>query len=157
MDHALDLSGTAVTVYGGNDPLDHALGVELGRRGCTTHHVSVVTGWLHSATHAIIRPDTASGVKAMQQLVEREVPPVHLIALRSESTDPAQSARVDDLCRACGSKHHLSVIWHRSLEAAMPTDGRAALPEPVDTTALAAAVADDLVENHTPPHGIRIS
>jgi hypothetical protein len=156
MAHALDLLGTTVTVFGAHDRLDHALSEELGRRGCTTHHVSVTTGWLHSSTHAIIRPDTASGAKAMQQLANGAGPPCHIIALRSETEDAAESVRVDELCRTCGTKHHLSVVWHLPLQPEAP-DSHAGVPQPPQVDAIAAEVVDEIVKNHTPPHGISLT
>jgi hypothetical protein len=51
----LMLSGPAVTLFGGRESLDHAISQELGRRGCSVHHMSVPLGWLSSATYVIAR------------------------------------------------------------------------------------------------------
>ncbi len=130
----LELDGTTVTVFGNSDPLDRALNDELGRRGCNTHHVPVTTGWLRSASHAVVRVDSRSGATALQQLAERDVPRTHVVAVCSRSIDPADRDRVSALCRACGLSHDVSLIWH----------------EPDPPRELAETIADEVVQNVDP-------
>lgn len=136
---------TTITLFGGSDPLDRALSDQLGRRGCKTHFVTVPTGWLRSATHAIMRLDTDAGVDALKALAETDEPRSHVIAVCPEQTDPAESDRLRDMCRACGSHHDVSLIWHTPLDAGMPVN-------PAAATALAASVADEMV-GHAPGGG----
>ena len=142
------LTGTTVTLFGGSDPFDHALGDELGRRGCKTHSVSVPMGWLPSATHAIMRLDTAAGADALERLAETPEPRSHVIAVCPEPADAAESERLREICRACGAHHDVALIWHPPLEFGMPATGPApAGPGTVATGALATTVADELVEH----------
>lgn len=113
----LDLTGTTVTLFGNSDPFDQALSDELGRRGCNTHYVSVPTGWLRSATHAVVRLDTASGAQALQELANTEQPRAHVIAVCAQQTDVTESDRFSELCRSCGANHDISLIWHPPLGA----------------------------------------
>lgn len=139
---------TTVTLFGGSDPLDHALGTQLEQRGCRTHFVSVPTGWLRSATHAVMRLDTAAGAEAIQELSEIEQPYSHVIAICPETVDSSESDRLREMCRACGMHHDVSLIWHPPLDAAVPsTTGVTSRRDA--TRALAATVADELVEHAT--------
>jgi hypothetical protein len=140
----LDPSATTVTLFGDNDPLDHAISDQLSRRGVKTHSVSVPTGWLRSATHAIMRLDTVAGADALQSLVETTEPRSHVVAVGIEPTDQSESDRVREMCRSCGTHHDVSLIWHPPL-----TNRRA--PEPPDSTvvttnAFAATVADEVMD-----------
>ena len=145
---------TTVTLFGDNDALDHALSDQLGRRGCRTHFVSVPTGWLRSATHAIMRLDTDAGADALRQLAETPQPRSHVIAVCPEPVDSSESDRVREMCQACGVHHDISLIWHPRLE----TDMAAALARPADavaadakvaTNALAVTVAAEMAEHST--------
>jgi len=132
-------TGTTVTLFGGSDPLDYAMSAQLDRRGCRTHSVTVATGWLQSVTHAIMRLDTVAGAEAFRQLIDTPTPRSHVVAVCPQTDDVAESARVQDLCRACGVHHDVALIWHPPLvshETAVST---------ADTTAaLAATVADEM-------------
>jgi hypothetical protein len=139
-------TGTTVTLFGDGDPLDHALSDELGRRGCKTHHVSVPTGWLPSATHAIMRLDTVAGAEALEQLAHTRQPRSHVIAVCPQPTDAAESDRVSEMCRACGVRHDVSLIWHPPLDAS-PVPTAHSSSETTVATALATTVADEMVEH----------
>lgn len=138
-------TGTTVTLFGGSDPLDHALGDQLEQRGCKTHFVSVPTGWLRSAAHAVMRLDTAAGAEAFKQLADTRQPRSHVIAVCPEPANAAESDRVRDMCRACGRHHEVSLIWHPRLDgdASAQHSARTA----VTTKALAATVADEMVDH----------
>jgi hypothetical protein len=154
MTHAPGSTGTTVTLFGGSDPLDHALSDQLDKRGCRTHFVSVPTGWLRSASHAIVRLDTDAGADALRQLAETPQPRSHVIAVCPEPVDASESDRVREMCRACGVHHDISLIWHPPLD----TDMRAALARPAEavaadatvaTNALAASVAAEMAGHPT--------
>jgi hypothetical protein len=144
MAHAPGSTETTVTLFGGSDPLDHALSTQLERRGCRTHFVSVPTGWLRSATHAVMRLDTAAGVEALKGLSTTEQPYSHVIAVCPETVDSSESERVRDMCRACGMHHDVSLIWHPPLDAELPATTSAAAGG-VATNALAAQVVDEMM------------
>jgi hypothetical protein len=145
MNRAPGSTATTVTVFGDNDALDHALGDQLGLRGCRTHFVSVPTGWLRSAVHAVMRLDTAAGVAALEQLADTRQPRSHVIAVCPEPSDAAAADRLREMCRTCGRHHDLSLIWHPPLSpAGVPADKTAATAD-----ALAATVADEMVEHPT--------
>ena len=135
-------TGTTVTLFGGSDPLDHALSVHLDRRGCKTHSVTVATGWLQSATHAIMRLDTVAGAEAFKQLAGTPEPRSHVVAVCPEPDDAAESDRVRDLCRACGLHHDVALIWHPPLGANSTAAATART-----TTALAETVADEMADH----------
>lgn len=139
-------TGNTVTVFGGSDPLDHALGDQLERRGCKTHFVSVPTGWLLTATHAIMRLDTPAGADALKQLAETPQPRSHVIAVCPELANASDSDRVRAMCRACGRHHAVSLIWHPPLDAGVPAPGHSPGSDPT-TDALATTVADEIVEH----------
>ncbi|VXC55311.1 hypothetical protein [Aeromicrobium sp. 9AM] len=138
-------TGTTVTLFGASDLLDEALSNQLGQRGCKTHFVTVPSGWLRSATHAIMRLDTTAGAAALEELAETPEPRSHVIAVCPEQIDPAESDRLREMCRACGSHHDVSLIWHTPLGADAPVNRAAA-------TALAVSVADEMV-GHSPGGG----
>ena len=144
-------TGTTVTLFGDSNAFDHALSDQLGRRGCKTHFVSVPTGWLRSATHAVMRLDTAAGADALKELAETPEPRSHVIAVCPESADASESDRVREMCRACGTHHDVSLIWHTPLAPDVP-----AAAEPVaevatraarTTNALAQTVAAEMAEH----------
>jgi len=137
-------TGTTVTLFGGSDPLDHALSNHLDQRGCKTHSVTVATGWLQSVTHAIMRLDTVAGAEAFKQLADTPAPRSHVVAVCPETDDDAESERVRDLCRACGVHHDVALILHPPLGA----DGIAASTAST-TAALAATVADEMADHLT--------
>ena len=145
MAHAPGSTGTTVTLFGDNDPLDPALGTQLERHGCRTHVVSVPTGWLRSATHAVMRLDTAAGAEALKELSETQQPHSHVIAVCPESIDSSESDRVRDMCRACGMHHDVSLIWHPPLEAADVTSIMGGSTENIAANALAAKVVDEMM------------
>ncbi|KAA1395833.1 hypothetical protein [Aeromicrobium ginsengisoli] len=135
-------TGTTVTIFGGSDPLDHALSNQLDRRGCKTHSVTVATGWLQSVTHAIMRLDTVAGAEAFKQLADTPEPRSHVVAVCPETEDAAESDRVRDLCRACGVHHDVALIWHPPLGASTTAASTAST-----TAALAATVADEMADH----------
>lgn len=143
-------TGTTVTLFGDADPLDRALSDQLSQRGVRTHSVSVPTGWLRSATHAVMRFDTVAGADALQSLVETTEPRSRVIAVGLEPTDPRESDRVREMCRSCGLHHEVSLIWHPPLPSGGASQGSAA--SMVATNALAATVADEVVEHAAVGH-----
>lgn len=130
-----------VTTFGDHDVIDHALTDELERRGCRTHTVSIETGWLSSTTHAVIRLDTAAGASALAGLTSLVGQGAHVVVICQEPGDARDSERLRRLCEECGSTHHVSLIWHDSVDSfeAHAADG-------VDAPArrLAVAVVDEL-------------
>ncbi len=150
MTNALGSTGTTVTLFGDSDSLDHALGTQLERRGCRTHFVSVPTGWLRSATHAVMRLDTAAGADALKELAMTDQPLSHVIAVCPESVDSSESDRVRDMCRACGMHHDVSLIWHPPLDAEV-TPPQGVPSESPATTALAAQVVDEMMRTPAGP------
>jgi hypothetical protein len=146
MSGAEGLAGTTVTLFGGSDPLDHALSHELGRRGCKIHYVSVPSGWFRSATHVIMRLDTAAGADALEQLAATPEPPSHVIAVCPEPVDAIESHRVNEMCRACGAHHDVSLIWHPPLAGWSVAPSAISPPDAVTATdALATTIADEMV------------
>lgn len=148
MANAPGSTGTTVTLFGDSDPLDHALGTQLEQRGCRTHFVSVPTGWLRSATHAVMRLDTAAGAEALRELSETQQPHSHVIAVCPESIDSAESDRVREMCRTCGMHHDVSLIWHPPLDSEV-TASQDVPTENVAANALAAKVADEMMRSST--------
>jgi hypothetical protein len=144
MANAPGSTGTTVTLFGDSDSLDHALGTQLERRGCRTHYVSVPTGWLRSATHAVMRLDTAAGAEALKELSETPEPHSHVIAVCPESVDSSVSDRVREMCRACGMHHDVSLIWHPPLDAEVSTSP-GGTTENAAANALAAKVVDEMM------------
>lgn len=140
-------TGTTVTLFGDGDQLDRALSEQLNQRGVKTHSVSVPTGWLRSATHAIMRLDTDAGADALQALVKTKEPRSHVIAVGLEPTDPSESDRVREMCRSCGMHHDVSLIWHPPLTDRAAPQGVTAPGIVVATNTLAATVADEVVEH----------
>lgn len=136
----LHLTGPTVTVFGDRDLLDVALSTELGRRGCSTHAVTTPTGWLTSSTNAIIRLDTASGEHAMNDLVRRQMPATHVVAVCATSDDAEVVARLDLLSRQCGDRHDVSLIWHAPLGMKLAEDGAPVLRP----SELAASIVDEI-------------
>lgn len=148
MTNAPGSTATTVTLFGDSDALDHALSDQLDRRGCRTHSVSVPMGWLRSATHAVMRLDTAAGAEALKELSTTQEPHSHVIAVCPEPVDSSESDRLREMCRACGMHHDVSLIWHPPLDAAGPSAKGAASVRDA-TQALAATVVDELVEHAT--------
>lgn len=136
----LHLSGPTVTLFGDGDLLDLALSDELGRRGCSTHAVTTLTGWLTTSTNAIIRLDTAAGERAMDDLVTRDVPATHLVAVCATIDDREATARLDRLSRQCGDRHDVSLIWHAPFGMRV-ADGDT---PPLRPTELASTIADEI-------------
>jgi hypothetical protein len=149
----LVLSGPTVTMFGDRDALDNALSDELGRRGRSTHSVTTPVGWLTSTTHAVVRLDTPSGDDAMRDLMTRDLPPTHIVAVCE--TPHEASARIDDACRRCGDRHEVSLIWHAAFEVEL-TDPPADTEEhPVsDPRRLAATIADEIDRQQEHPSGV---
>ena len=52
-------------------------------------------------------------------------PRSHVIAVGLEPADPAESDRVREMCRAAGSHHDVSLIWHPPLDAEAAPHGSA--------------------------------
>lgn len=137
----LDLHGPTVTMFGGRDALDSALSDELGVRGRSTHSVTTPVGWLTSTTQAVVRLDTPSGDDAMRDLLSRDLPATHVVAVCETSADGAESERIDQLCRQCGDLHEVSLIWHGPLDPTMDDQPITAITTP---TRLAAEIADEI-------------
>lgn len=133
---------SAVTLFGSNHVLDDALSDELGQRGCRTHRVTVKTGWLSTATDAVIRIDTPAGAEALRDLGSAEHPSAHVVATCTVPLHEHQADLVRDLCRRCGERHDFSLIWHPSL-VQTATASRAGAD--LSTRTLAATVADELL------------
>lgn len=149
---ALDLDGATVTVFGDRDVLGRAINDELGRRGCNTHHVPVATGWLRSATHAVVRVDSRSGAEALRQLAARDHPRSHVVAVCAATSDAVDHDRVDELCRACGVAHDISLIWHEPFDHSV-TPGDDPIRRTTPSHGLAAAIADEVVHGADPYSG----
>ncbi|MBC7632143.1 hypothetical protein [Aeromicrobium sp.] len=141
----LNLSGTTVTLFGESDPLDVALVDELGRRGCSTHSVTVPSGWLASSTHAIIRLDTPAGRSAFDGLINGAGASSRVVAVCEVPPDADSSARTSDECRRCGATHDVSLIWHPALQVTL-SDVTAPMPPELVPPAhdLASTIADRL-------------
>ena len=136
----LHLAGPTVTLFGNRDDLDAALGDELGRRGCSTHAVTTPMGWLTSVTHAVVRLDTRAGERAMSDLMSRQIPAIHVVAVCATPDDQVAADTLDDLCRLCGDSHDVSVIWHAPF--GLPTRGLDGTL--VRASELAASIADEI-------------
>jgi hypothetical protein len=136
----LNLSGPTVTVFGAHDLVDAALSDELGRRGCSTHSVTVPTGWLNSVTHAVIRLDTPAGERAIEELTGQQTKATHVVAVCA-TRDDATSARLDQLCQDAGKLHDISVIWYPPLELALDDDGLNVVVAPAE---LAVTIVDEI-------------
>lgn len=139
MSSDLHLSGPTVTLFGEHDILDEALSQELGRRGCSTHAVTIPTGWLSSVTYAVVRLDTPTGAQAMQDLAATDQPASHVVAVCETPADETTSARFDELCRQCGDHHDISLIWHGPFDLGLDTAGADVVPDD-----LAATIADEI-------------
>lgn len=135
----LHLSGPTVTLFGDRDVVDEALSQELGRRGCSTHAVTIPMRWLGSATHAVVRLDTPTGERAIEDLAARDMPATHVVAVCQTPSDDATSARLDELCRRCGDHHDVSLIWHGPVAV-----GLDAAVNDVTPGGLAATIADEI-------------
>ena len=130
-------TASTITLFGDNDQIDVALSQELGRRGCRTHAVSVVTGWLQSARHVICRLDTVVGQRALEGLAGRSRPRANVVAVCEKPTDAYATQRLKDLCEECGRHHDVSLIWHSSISGSRNTEH-----PPIDH--LAVSVADEM-------------
>lgn len=117
MSESLDLAGVTVTLFGRGEVLDHALRFELGRRGYSTHHVSVPTGLLGSATYTVVRLDTPTGADVIKQLATTHEPRFHVVATCAEPSDASESNRLTELCCACSERHAISLLWHQPLNS----------------------------------------
>lgn len=145
-----DQSHGTVTIFGDHDAVDRALGEEFGRRGWSTHSVTVPTGWLRSAPIAIVRPNSHSGASALKQLATApSQPPARVVALCPEPVDPLMAERLDVLCRQGGSRHNVTLIWHPRVPSDDP-GGETSLIRPSE---LASVVADEVARGTgSPPH-----
>ena len=141
-------TATTVTLFGDSDPLDHALSDQLERLGCRTHFVTVPTGWLRSASHAVKRLDTAAGAAALTQLADTRQPRSHVIAVCPEPADTAESDRVREMCRACGVHHDIALIWHPPIDTTTVASSERSSAAST-TRALAATVAGEIVDHPT--------
>ena len=131
-----------VTVFGQHDAIDHAISDELGRRGCRTHSVTVETGWLPSATHAIFRLDTAAGLSALVGLTAADEPGVHIVAVCEDPGDQHDVDRMRHLCEACSESHEVTMLWHAPLGVPTGQPELGATESPVRHLAL--AVVDEV-------------
>lgn len=141
----LHLGGPTVTVFGDRDALGEALAYELDRRGCNTHAVTIALGWLESTTNAVVRLDTTAGEQAFRDLARLDSPAAHVVAVCEKPADAAMSDRLIELCRQCGDKHDVSLIWHAPMEPRMESvlgePGVQPAPAPRD---LALTIADEV-------------
>lgn len=136
-----------ITLFGDHDVLDDALCAEFGRRGRRVHTVSVSTGWLNSATLAVVRPQTLAGASAMEQLANGNQPPAHVVAVCALPADTEAVDRIHELCRGCGVHHEVSLVWHPPLpEAAVARADSAVQRAEIPLGQLAAAVANTVDE-----------
>lgn len=134
----------AVTLFGDRDALDTALSEEFGRRGCSTHTVTIPVGWLTTVSYAVVRVGTRSGTEALAGLLEQDDPCTRVVAVCESSEDDADAlAAVQSLCRRCSDHHQIALIVHAPLEATLaevtdllaPTNAQ-------DTDHLARTIAD---------------
>jgi hypothetical protein len=144
MTSELTLGGPTVTLFGTRDALDTAISDELGRRGRSIHTVSTPVGWLSSVTQAIIRLDTVAGAHALDDLMARERPATHVVAV-CQTSDELTSARLHALCRRCGENHEVSLIWHPPFDNTLDDVTADPTAEPALAPGeLAAAIADEV-------------
>ncbi|MDR7085434.1 hypothetical protein J2X11_000273 [Aeromicrobium panaciterrae] len=132
-----DAATLTITLFGDNGRIDHALSAELGRRGCRTHAVSVETGWLKSAENVICRLDTVAGQRALEGLAGRVGPHATVIAVCEQPANESDAKRLQDLCKACGRHHDVSLIWHSPVG-----DAPASEPPPIEH--LAVSIVDEV-------------
>jgi hypothetical protein len=135
MSEYLQLPGPAITLFGERDELDRALGMEFERRGCSTHLVTTSMGWLSSTTHAVIRVGTPPGDRAMDGLVNSELPTPHVVAVCQTQPDAAEATRIKSLLDQSHSRHGASLICHGPLDVEISAVGE-----------LATAIADQIFE-----------
>ena len=147
----VNMSGRTVTVYGGSDVLDQALGDELGRRGCSTHNVTTSTGWLATSTRAVVRLDTPAGDSAFRALTASDQPRAHIVVTCVMPADAAVESRIDAQVRRCGEQHEIMLIWHEPLEVSLDEGGDDLALEivPADN-GLAIAIVDQIVTGGGP-------
>lgn len=146
----LQMNTPTVTLFGDRDALDEAISDELGRRGRSTHSVTTPVGWLRSATHAVIRLDTAAGERALRDLATHDVPATQVVAVCETPLDDATSARLDELCRQCGQHHEISLIWHPPFEVRLTEEGEVPAVQPgLAPGELAVTIADELGDQET--------
>lgn len=136
----LQLEGPTVTLFGIRDELDQALGVELARRGCSTHIITASMGWLASTTHAVIRLGTPTGDQAMHGLAASSAPATHAVAVCETTSDAAAADRIRTAWAQSSENHRTSLIWHDSLDALHTSLDRTSLDELVST------IADEIFE-----------
>lgn len=129
------LPGPTVTLFGERDDLNRALGVEFERRGCSTHLVTTTVGWLSSTTHAVIRVGTPPGDRAMDGLVESDVPTAHVVAVCETEPQAGEATRIHDLLDRSASRNGASLICHGQLDVEISAVGD-----------LAFAIADQIFE-----------
>lgn len=133
-----------VTLFGDRDALDQAISDELQRRGCRIHSVSVESGWLDSATNAVVRLDSAAGASALRGLTAARGPGVHLVATCEHSAETLDSARLRHLCEECSAGHDVSLIRHDPIGSGEQDSTPDAEDEPVRHVAL--AVVNEVTE-----------
>lgn len=115
-------SALTVTLFGVHDAIGEAISNELERRGCRTHSVSVESGWLGSATNAIVRLDTAAGSSALKALTEAGGRGVHVVATCADPASVPGAERLQRLCEECSRRHDVSLIWHGPIATEPPSE-----------------------------------
>lgn len=95
-----------VTIFADHGPLVTRIGDELLARGASTHTVSVESGWLESASRAVVDMDSQAGRSAARDLCDRPAVPTRVVALLPEGMD----IDTEDLCDKCRDRHDLVVL-----------------------------------------------
>jgi hypothetical protein len=117
--HAQAAVSPTVTLFGDRDALDTAVSDELGRRGCSTHQVTIPLGWLSSVAYAVVRVGTRSGRDALAGLVEQGDPRTRVVAVCETSDDLDAFAELLAMCRRCGEHHDIALIVHAPLDTTL--------------------------------------
>ena len=138
-------SALTVTLFGAHDAIGEAISNELERRGCRTHSVSVESGWLGSATNAIVRLDTAAGSSALKALTAAGVPGVHVVATCAATSSAPAAERLQRLCEECSQRHDVALLWHGPIATEPPFEDEPRTDEPgLPAQHLALAVVDEV-------------
>jgi hypothetical protein len=141
-----------VTLFGDRDALDTAVSDELGRRGCSTHTVTIPVGWLGSVSYAVIRVGTRSGREALAGLLEQDDPRTRVVAVCESMDDLQAFADLQAMCRRCGEHHDIALIVHAPLEATLAEISDLLAPTAAeDADHLARAIVDQM--SVPPEHG----
>jgi hypothetical protein len=145
-------SALTVTLFGVHDSIGEAISDELERRGCRTHAVSVESGWLGSATNAIVRLDTAAGTSALKALTAADGKGVHVVATCADTSSGPAAERLQRLCEECSQHHEVSLIWHGPIATEPPFGDEPRTDEPsLPAQHLALAVVNEVTDQAPRP------